>query len=522
MARYFNDFFGPLRRWCHAILPTVYDDSLSYYEVLCKLSRHVNDLGDIINNIINTGSWNATIAYTRPEFFGAAGNGVTDDSQAVQAAIDDGVQNNKFVLLSANYLIGETLEPSGKCVIIGQNDAKLISEQKTILGFVPTTIINIGYPIYINGVTFDGAFPVSGAEAVADAINHNPLVRAHDANNVCFEGCNFVNYESNWGAGDSAYYSALVCKQCTNVVVKNCDFTRIHRDASVFQSCEYVVIDSCNFNMGNDVGKCYSDIGLALTNNVKVSNCRIVKGDDLTTSPINAMGNYIVIEDCYIKAINSEHGIDYGNEVGVGFTATDLTVRGCTIWTVMWPAEKTVENKLAAHDNVKIYNNTFYNNGLSGSVHSGLIMVRGYAGEHFEIFNNLFLGSDDGPYAISLGHEDAEIRVSGNVFKFKALRLWKNAAGLTIDNNTFYSRAFFVGQAGAEQTQELVLIGCRCASDTGNVVSNSNFNIVCVGCYLATGNVKLPSSANYSRVDNSLSWITAVGKGGEIPENPED
>lgn len=30
--------------WCQKVLPLVYDDSLSYYEVLCKIVDYINDL----------------------------------------------------------------------------------------------------------------------------------------------------------------------------------------------------------------------------------------------------------------------------------------------------------------------------------------------------------------------------------------------------------------------------------------------------------------------------------------------
>lgn len=36
--------------WCQKILPTVYDNSLSYYEVLCQLTKHLNDVIDYLNN----------------------------------------------------------------------------------------------------------------------------------------------------------------------------------------------------------------------------------------------------------------------------------------------------------------------------------------------------------------------------------------------------------------------------------------------------------------------------------------
>lgn len=39
---------GKFRFWCQKVLPLVYDDSLSYYEVLCKLTKFVNDLAERI------------------------------------------------------------------------------------------------------------------------------------------------------------------------------------------------------------------------------------------------------------------------------------------------------------------------------------------------------------------------------------------------------------------------------------------------------------------------------------------
>lgn len=34
------------RFWCYKVLPLVYDDSLSYYEVLCKVTDYINKLID--------------------------------------------------------------------------------------------------------------------------------------------------------------------------------------------------------------------------------------------------------------------------------------------------------------------------------------------------------------------------------------------------------------------------------------------------------------------------------------------
>lgn len=39
----------PLYFWCQKVLPLVYDDSLSYYEVLCKLREKINEIIEVSN-----------------------------------------------------------------------------------------------------------------------------------------------------------------------------------------------------------------------------------------------------------------------------------------------------------------------------------------------------------------------------------------------------------------------------------------------------------------------------------------
>ena len=39
----------PFRYWCYKILPLVYDDSLSYYEVLCKVTAKLNEVIEMVN-----------------------------------------------------------------------------------------------------------------------------------------------------------------------------------------------------------------------------------------------------------------------------------------------------------------------------------------------------------------------------------------------------------------------------------------------------------------------------------------
>lgn len=57
-----SKYFGK----CYPILPTVYEDSLSYYESICKLIAKINELVDVINNI-NVDILDKANAYTDEE-----------------------------------------------------------------------------------------------------------------------------------------------------------------------------------------------------------------------------------------------------------------------------------------------------------------------------------------------------------------------------------------------------------------------------------------------------------------------
>lgn len=41
----------PLRYWCQKVIPLVYDESLSYYELLCKVVYKLNEVVEDVNSI---------------------------------------------------------------------------------------------------------------------------------------------------------------------------------------------------------------------------------------------------------------------------------------------------------------------------------------------------------------------------------------------------------------------------------------------------------------------------------------
>lgn len=138
---------SPFRYWCQKVLPLVYNDSLSYYELLCKVVDYLNktmedvttlsgDVTDLhtayvqlqdyvntyfenldiqeevnhkIDEMFENGTFNELFAkyvpYATPEMFGAVGDGVTDDTQAFITAL-----NNKYVIAHGKYRITSQLD----------------------------------------------------------------------------------------------------------------------------------------------------------------------------------------------------------------------------------------------------------------------------------------------------------------------------------------------------------------------------------------------------------------------------
>ena len=53
MANVSMDKLKPFKFWCQKVLPLVYDDSLSYYEVLCKVVDYLNKVIEDDNTFVN-------------------------------------------------------------------------------------------------------------------------------------------------------------------------------------------------------------------------------------------------------------------------------------------------------------------------------------------------------------------------------------------------------------------------------------------------------------------------------------
>lgn len=101
----FNEI-RPFRYWCNKVLPMVYDDSLSYYELLCKVVKHLNDIGSGVNSL----SENVQFVYEEFNKFIKDFDGAVDE--VVEESLDRFVREG-MVVASVNgqkgYVVLESL-----------------------------------------------------------------------------------------------------------------------------------------------------------------------------------------------------------------------------------------------------------------------------------------------------------------------------------------------------------------------------------------------------------------------------
>ena len=105
---------GHFKIWCQKVLPLVYDDSLSYYEVLCKVIQYINDTTDNVDGLYEDmqdlySAYNLLQTYVNNYF----------DNLNVQTEI-----NNKLDAMVLDGTMDELLSP-----IVGRQIGGVVAEQ---------------------------------------------------------------------------------------------------------------------------------------------------------------------------------------------------------------------------------------------------------------------------------------------------------------------------------------------------------------------------------------------------------
>lgn len=101
-----------MKHCCTPVLPTVYDESLSYQEMLCKFGKNLTDLFTAVNNIKKANeSVGVYIDVKNPPdgLDPCAADGVTDDTHNFQQIIDYAYKNNRPVFITGIVAVSDTI-----------------------------------------------------------------------------------------------------------------------------------------------------------------------------------------------------------------------------------------------------------------------------------------------------------------------------------------------------------------------------------------------------------------------------
>lgn len=129
-----------LRFWCQKVLPFVYDDSLSYYEAICKMGEKINEIIQVANDVPNyikeaikdvnisqivaeiISSYVINVKYPPLPISPAKGDGDNDDGATIQTCIDYLKNTGGIVFLPSGIYKSSPLTLKNNVSLIGASD----------------------------------------------------------------------------------------------------------------------------------------------------------------------------------------------------------------------------------------------------------------------------------------------------------------------------------------------------------------------------------------------------------------
>lgn len=211
----------PLWFNCQTTLPSVYDDSLSYYELLNKVVAQLNTVTDSQNKLtqrFNRLNLTKEATVITPEAFGAKGDGVTDDYIAIQKMFD---------------------ETRGGVIVFNPYKQYRITQPLFIWGGYSTLTILLGSILY-DGLITDNAvitlkedlskgdnYGRGGIKILGGYVNANKMcgcgVRIYNTYHSCLTNvkiANFMQYGIDIGSDD--VISGVISTRSTQAIITGC------------------------------------------------------------------------------------------------------------------------------------------------------------------------------------------------------------------------------------------------------------------------------------------------------------
>ena len=227
--------------FCRKILPLVYDDSLSYYEFLCKLNQKIEEVIDTVNE--HSGAIEEIMnelenVITEDRLVQTGGTSETDvmSQKAVTQAIDEargslGVNVVQETGQSTSYVMSQkavtdALETLGDYIpdieqTSGQSTENVMSQKAVTDAIENAVTTNWAEPIEMEGKTFAGKDTITAGERVLDC--HEFMGQnGSDYDQITWDGTDLTYHLSN--GGSRVAYNKVTGWNSQYPEVKNIEF----------------------------------------------------------------------------------------------------------------------------------------------------------------------------------------------------------------------------------------------------------------------------------------------------------
>lgn len=276
-----------------------------------------------------------TLGYVTPQMYGAKGDGSTDDTRAIQDAINSGY--NVF-FPKATYVC-DTINITGNNLIINGGNSTLLFGDQT--GFILSTSVHDVVICNINSICefekdseSDGNIHIGIESGITNEkfVTYNIYVyncnfiggiggvSATSVKNITIENCNF--YDFVYVAPNEAWGYGILLSSCIDVTIQNCDFkmgaygrhdiyVSVDRRKNENIQDENVSILNCKFDHSNLVkdesGYYYSPgtspITVRTSNHVNVSGCYFYSVVcAVTATAVDGIVNDLKVTNCMIDS----------------------------------------------------------------------------------------------------------------------------------------------------------------------------------------------------------------------------